>query len=82
MLEKMILSLEEFYPLLKPIAAARIRRAFLRHAWGVGERLRIRVAGRQEEGIFSGLGPNGEICLRSRDGKVSSFVNAEQIELV
>jgi len=79
-LEKMILGLEDFYPLLKPIAPEQIRRAFWSHAWGAGERLRIRVAGHQEEGIFSGLGPHGEICLQSSDGKISSFINAEQIE--
>ncbi|HEX7343450.1 MAG TPA: biotin--[acetyl-CoA-carboxylase] ligase [bacterium] len=80
MLEKMILSLEDFYPLLKPIAADRIRRAFLSHAWGVGERLRLMVAGRREEGIFEGLGPAGEIRLRDSDGKISSFVGADKIE--
>jgi len=80
MLEKMILSLEDLYPLLKPIAPDQISRAFLSHAWGAGERLRAMIAGRQEEGIFNGLGPNGEISLQGSDGKVLSFVNAEQIE--
>lgn len=80
MLEKLILSLEDLYPLLKPVAPEQISHAFWSHAWGRGERLRVMVAGRQEEGIFSGLGPGGEISLQGSDGKVSSFVNAEQIE--
>jgi BirA family biotin operon repressor/biotin-[acetyl-CoA-carboxylase] ligase len=82
MLEKMILSLEDLYPLLRPIAAEKINHAFWRNAWGAGKRLRIMAAGRQEEGFFSGLGANGEICLRGDDGSISSFVNAEQIEFV
>ena len=80
MLEKMILSLEELYPLLKPIAPEQISPAFFSQAWGAGERLRAMVAGRQTDGIFSGLGPNGEIRLQGSDGNDSSFINAEQIE--
>jgi BirA family biotin operon repressor/biotin-[acetyl-CoA-carboxylase] ligase len=80
LLEKMILSLEELYALLKPIKPAQIKKAFLENAWGLGERLQAELPNGSIEGRFAGLGPHGELQLAGEDGKIASLTAAARIE--
>jgi len=82
LLEKMIVNLEEHYPLIKPVNAAHIKKRWLEQGWGFKARLRVTCADGVLEGTFSDLGRNGELCLQVDEGRMIRLASSEKIERV
>lgn len=82
LLEKLIISLENHYPLLKPVGAAKIKRLWMKHAWGLNSPMRVTVSERSYEGIFCELGRFGEIGLALEGNQKIRLSSAERIELL
>lgn len=55
-----------------------IRTEWLRHAWGIGQPIRIRLADRTQEGIFTGLTDDGALLLNT-NGHIASITSGEII---
>ncbi len=82
LLEALILTAEDLVSLLKPVQGERIRELWLEHAWGLENTLRVISGHRVLEGVFTGLGPHGELCLLISDKDLRYIVNSDGIEKV
>jgi BirA family biotin operon repressor/biotin-[acetyl-CoA-carboxylase] ligase len=56
---------------------AAIRAAWLARAGGLGEHLRVRLAGRETSGRFDSIDEAGRLMLRHSDGSVEAIAAGE-----
>jgi BirA family biotin operon repressor/biotin-[acetyl-CoA-carboxylase] ligase len=82
LLEALIMTAEDLISLLKPIEGRRIRELWLEHAWGLKNILRVISGHRVLEGVFTDLGPHGELCLQISENDLRYIVNSDGIEKV
>lgn len=81
-LERLMQSITEMNFLLKPVQGKKIRRLWLDSAWGFEHKLHVTCGMDLIEGQFIGLGPNGELCLRTNDQQAIQIASADEIKLL
>lgn len=79
-LERFILVAEELLYLLKPVKTSDIRDQWMPAAWGINDRLRVISGDQVIEGLFTDLGPHGELGLKSDGGEKRFLSSAEGIQ--
>jgi BirA family biotin operon repressor/biotin-[acetyl-CoA-carboxylase] ligase len=75
-------SLQEAYPLLKPVNRKSIEKLWLEAAWGLKLNLSVQSGGKRHLGVFSGLGPHGEMCLQSEGTAPVYLSSADAIQRI
>ncbi|RJP76687.1 MAG: biotin--[acetyl-CoA-carboxylase] ligase [Candidatus Zixiibacteriota bacterium] len=81
-LERVVHAIINLSPLVHPVNPGLIEEVWLNHAWALNRRLRLRSGEEVIEGLFTGLGRYGEICLQTDAGTVHEWPNADAIELL
>lgn len=64
MLELLLESFQDLYHLLKPVDIPSIRQLWLDAAWNINRPIQVLSGDKRYEGVFSGLGAYGEMCLQ------------------
>jgi BirA family biotin operon repressor/biotin-[acetyl-CoA-carboxylase] ligase len=75
LLATVLQSLQDSHPLLKPVNKAVIEELWLEAAWEHGAKLSVQSGDQRYKGVFTGLGPHGEMCLQP-EGKAPVFLSS------
>ncbi|TKJ39076.1 biotin--[acetyl-CoA-carboxylase] ligase [candidate division LCP-89 bacterium B3_LCP] len=81
-LERLLNALEEMHPLICPIDSLLIGKLWLSSAWALNRKLRVLSGKTSYEGVFTGLGANGEMALQQEGEEPLYLTTTEGIQPV
>lgn len=82
MLESLLDSFQDQYHLLKPVDIQSIKQSWIDAAWNLNRRLKVSSGDKSYEGVFTGLGTHGEMCLQSEGMDPIYLSSADDIQQI